>query len=77
MFVCAANAAAIIASLHDVNLAARYANKCLLLFGDGRWELGPTDSVLSEQRLTELYATPMEAIHWRDTRLFVAADNAH
>ncbi len=73
----AESGAAIIASLHDVNLAARYANKCLLLFGDGRWELGPTDSVLSEQRLTELYATPMEAIHWRDTRLFVAADNAH
>jgi len=69
--------AAIIASLHDVNLAARYADKCLLLFGDGRWELGPTDSVLCEERLTELYATPMEAIHWRDTRLFVAAENAY
>ena len=69
--------AAIIASLHDVNLAARYADKCLLLFGDGRWELGPTGSVLCEERLTELYATPMEPIHWRDTRLFVAAGNAY
>ena len=73
----AASGAAIIASLHDVNLAARYADKCLLLFGDGRWELGPTDSVLSEERLTELYATPIEAIYWRETRLFVAADNSH
>jgi iron complex transport system ATP-binding protein len=68
--------AAIIASLHDVNLAARYADKCLLLFGDGRWELGPTHSVLCEERLTELYATPMEAIHWRETRLFIAAESA-
>ncbi len=71
----AKSGATIIASLHDVNLAARYADKCLLLFGDGRWELGSTDSVLSEERLTELYATPMEAISWRDTLLFVAAGN--
>ena len=73
----AKSGATIIASLHDVNLAARYADKCLLLFGDGRWELGPTDSVLSEERLTDLYATPMEAVSWRDTRLFVAAGNSH
>ena len=72
----AESGAAIIASLHDVNLAARYADQCLLLFGDGRWQLGPTDSVLSEERLTELYATPMEAIEWRETRLFVAAENS-
>jgi len=73
----AKSGATIIASLHDVNLAARYADKCLLLFGDGRWELGSTDIVLSEERLTELYATPMEAIRWRGTRLFIAAGNSH
>jgi iron complex transport system ATP-binding protein len=73
----AAAGAAIVASLHDVNLAARYAQSCLLLYGDGRWQLGPTDRILSEQRLTELYATPMEAVPWRDLRLFVAADRAH
>ncbi len=73
----AESGAAIIASLHDVNLAARYADKCLLLFGDGRWELGPTDSVLSEERLTELYATRMEAIDWRESRLFVAVESPH
>lgn len=73
----AKSGATIIASLHDVNLAARYADKCLLLFGDGRWELGPTESVLSEERLTDLYATPMEAVDWRDTRLFVATGNSH
>ncbi|MFQ6006315.1 MAG: ABC transporter ATP-binding protein [Woeseia sp.] len=69
----AMSGATVIASLHDVNLAARYADTCLLLFGDGRWELGSTDSVLSEERLTELYSTPMEAVAWQDTRLFVAA----
>jgi iron complex transport system ATP-binding protein len=64
--------AAVVASLHDVNLAARFADHCLLLFGDGRWKLGQTQQVLTEQRLSELYATPMEAVQWRDRELFVA-----
>lgn len=65
--------AAVIASLHDVNLAVRYADRCLLLYGDGRWDIGATDDVLDEHRLTELYAIPMESVAWRSTRLFVAA----
>jgi len=65
--------AAVVASLHDVNLAARFADKCLLLYGDGRWELDKTNAVLTEQRLTELYATTMETVAWRDTNLFIAA----
>lgn len=63
----------VIASLHDVNLAARYADRCLLLYGDGRWDIGATREVLTPERLSALYATKMEAISWRDTRLFVAA----
>jgi len=66
------NGAAIIASLHDVNLAARIADRCLLLFGDGRWELGIAADVLQAERLAELYGTPMEAVPWRDRQLFVA-----
>ena len=65
--------AAVVASLHDVNLAARFADKCLLLYGDGRWELDKTNAVLTEQRLTELYATTMETVAWGDTNLFIAA----
>ena len=64
--------AGVIASLHDVNLAARYADRCLLLFGDGRWELGPASEILNESRLEEVYATPMESVDWRGGRLFVA-----
>src|SRR5210317_2464394 len=63
--------AAVIASLHDVNLAVRYADRCLLLYGDGRWDIGLCTDVLDEERLTELYATPMEAVDWRATRLFI------
>ena len=65
--------AAVIASLHDVNLAARFADKCLLLYGDGRWVLGETETVLTTERLTELYATAMESVSWRNSKLFVAA----
>ena len=68
--------ACVIASLHDVNLASRYADRCLLLYGDGSWELGPCDEILTESRLETLYGTPMEAIDWRNTRLFVAAGAA-
>lgn len=64
--------AGVIASLHDVNLAVRFADRCLLLFGDGRWELGASAAVLTEARLGELYATPMEGVRWRSHTLFVA-----
>jgi iron complex transport system ATP-binding protein len=64
--------AAVIASLHDINLAVRFADRCLLLFGDGRWELGPSATILSEARLSELFATPMEAVRWHTHTLFVA-----
>jgi iron complex transport system ATP-binding protein len=63
----------VVASLHDVNLAARYADRCLLLYGDGRWEIGDTSVVLTADRLTELYATAMDTVPWRNTNLFIAA----
>lgn len=65
--------AAVIATLHDANLAMRYAKRCLLLFGDGRWQLGSTQSVLTEQSLSELYGVRMEAVPWRGSMQFVAA----
>lgn len=66
--------AGVIATLHDVNLAVRFADRCLLLFGDGRWELGPSADVLSESRLSDLFATPMESVAWRSHNLFVAGN---
>ena len=65
----------VIASLHDVNLAVRFADRCLLLFGDGRWELGKSKDVLNESMLSELYATQMEAVSWRSHDLFIATSN--
>lgn len=74
VFRAAANdGAAVIASLHDVNLAVRFADRCLLLFGDGRWQLGNRDDVLTSDVLSELYATTMEPVGWRSHELFVAS----
>lgn len=68
------NGAGVITTLHDVNLAVRFADRCLLLFGDGRWELGPSAEVLSEARLSDLFATPMESVPWRSHNLFIAGN---
>jgi iron complex transport system ATP-binding protein len=62
----------VLASLHDVNLAVRYADRCLLLFGDGRWKVGRTEDVLGSNELSDLYKTPMETGPWQGRQLFVA-----
>jgi iron complex transport system ATP-binding protein len=67
--------AGVVASLHDVNLAVRFADRCLLLFGDGRWQLGDSEEILTESTLSELFATPMEAVPWRSHELFIASSD--
>ena len=62
----------VLASLHDVNLAARFADRCLLLFGDGRWKMGATDDVMDSTELSDLYHTPMDTVPWNGRQLFVA-----
>ena len=64
---------ALLMSMHDVNFAARYADRCLLLYGDGRWELGETDDVLTPERLEALYGTAMHPLPWGGKQVFVPA----
>lgn len=71
----AADGASIIASLHDVNLARRYADRCLLLFGDGRWLLDETQAALTEENLSELFEVQMESLPWKGSHLFVAVSS--
>ncbi len=69
-----ANAGAtVIATLHDPTLAARFADRVLLLFGDGRWRSGPTRETLTAESLSELYLTPMVEIASNGRRAFVNA----
>jgi iron complex transport system ATP-binding protein len=67
---CAAGAACLM-SLHDPNLAARHASHALLLFGDGRWEAGERDSMLTAERLSRLYGHPLREVEVEHRRLFV------
>ena len=63
----------VVTTLHDPTLAARFADRALLLFGDGRWSLGPVSSALTAATLSELYVTPMLELHHDRRRVFVSA----
>jgi iron complex transport system ATP-binding protein len=61
--LCAAGKS-VIASLHDPMLAARHASHVLLLYGDGRWELGTADDLLTANRMEALYQTPFASMNY-------------
>ncbi|MGQ0383280.1 MAG: ABC transporter ATP-binding protein [Gammaproteobacteria bacterium] len=63
----------VIATLHDATQAARFANRALLLFGDGRWRFGDAAEVLNAATLSELYGVPVEMIPTCAGRVFVSA----
>ena len=67
----ARNGGTVIASLHDPTLAARFADRALLLFGDGRWQAGAAEEVLTAGVLSELYLTPMHETVANGHRVFV------
>jgi iron complex transport system ATP-binding protein len=69
----AAAGSTVITTLHDPTLAARFADRALLLFGDGRWSAGPVREVLTAGNLSILYDSPMVEIEKDGRRLFVSA----
>lgn len=48
----------LLASLHDVNAALRFATHALLLTGSGAWQAGPAEELLTAPRLAALFDTP-------------------
>jgi len=63
----------VITTLHDPTLAARFADRVLLLPGDGRWSLGPVATTLTATALSELYVAPMIELRDGARRVFVSA----
>lgn len=57
--------------LHDVNLALRYCARTLLLFGDGRWQEGPAEEILTAATLSELYGHPLRELRDVADRYFI------
>ncbi len=63
----------VITTLHDPTLAARFADRVLLICGDGRWRAGPVREVLTAASLSALYNSPMLEIEQDGRRVFVSA----
>jgi iron complex transport system ATP-binding protein len=61
----------VIATLHDPTLAARFADRALLLFGDGKWVTGPASETIDAENLSALYLTPMVEVRQDGRRIFV------
>jgi iron complex transport system ATP-binding protein len=63
---------AVLMSLHDINLAARFCDTVLMLFGDGEALFGAAEQALNAENLTRLYRTPVRALPWDGGRVFIA-----
>ena len=69
-------AAALVMVLHDVNLAAHFSDRALLLHGDGEYALGDSEAVLDAARLSRLYGHPLRMIEDGERRWFVPEVNS-
>jgi iron complex transport system ATP-binding protein len=63
--------AIVVMVLHDLLFAARYCNRFLLLFGEGRFSVGPADEALTADHLGELYGFPLVPVEIGGERLFL------
>ncbi|HET7308293.1 MAG TPA: ABC transporter ATP-binding protein [Gammaproteobacteria bacterium] len=63
---------AVMLTMHDVNLAARFADRVLLLFGGGETLCGRTEDVLTSENLSRLYHVAVEITRLNGRRLFVS-----
>src|SRR6202049_5067676 len=65
--------AAVIVTLHDPNLAERFADDALLIGKDGAWRCGRVADILTPQQLSILYDTRFEAAEISGRRVFYQA----
>ncbi len=56
------NDRALMMTLHDVNLALRYCDHAILLFGEGETLAGPTNEILTQENLEKLYLHPLNRV---------------
>lgn len=68
-----ADGVGIVMVLHDINLALRYADRALLLFGESRTLEGPVAAVLTAESLSRLYGHPLRELRDGGARHFVPA----
>jgi iron complex transport system ATP-binding protein len=56
---------------HDLNLAQQACSHVLLLMGDGSWEAGPIDQVMTAEALGRYLGHPIEIVMHGGQRIFV------
>jgi len=56
------NGKALLLVMHDLNLAVRFCNRFLLLYGDGETAQGTAEVTLTQANLERLYQHPLQAI---------------
>jgi iron complex transport system ATP-binding protein len=60
----------IVAVTHDINLAAQYSDMTLLLAADGDYEFGPTQEVLTTERIENVFGVKTFAAQIGQSRFF-------
>ncbi|MDH3451432.1 MAG: ABC transporter ATP-binding protein [Gammaproteobacteria bacterium] len=70
---CQQNQGTALMTLHDVNLAARFCDHLLLLFGEGETLHGVTEDVLCVGNLERLYGHPIVCLTDGERRVFLPA----
>jgi iron complex transport system ATP-binding protein len=63
---------ALVAAVHDINLAARYATHALLLDGAGSADAGPIDTMLTPDRLSRVFRHPVRRLDDQGRAWFIA-----
>ena len=63
--------AGIVMVLHDPALAHRFCDRALLVYGDGRTEMGTVDAILTAEKLSQLYGYGLRQLEDRGHRCFI------
>ena len=63
---------ALLMSLHDINLAARFCNRIVMLLGEGEAAHGTAEAMLTPEKLSRLYRVPVRILPWEGGRAFLA-----
>lgn len=64
---------AIVMAGHDLNLAHEVATHALLLMGDGSWQAGAADEVMTEASLSRCLGHPVEQVRHNGRMLYIPA----
>jgi iron complex transport system ATP-binding protein len=68
--------AGVLAVLHDLTMAAQYADRVAILENGGMAALGPVDRVLEPETLSRIFATPILRLQAGPTMAFVSPGDA-